>query len=154
MDQQFINILSEYPAGKKEGLLPILQEIQKERGFLTEDVLADVSLHLNLPINKIYGVAAFYDQFHFHPHGRNHFRICNGTACYLFGSSTFLKELEKQLKVKAGSTSRDGKFSLEIVTCLGSCDQAPVILVNETYYTRVTPGDLNKIIHSLKDKEE
>lgn len=154
MDQQFLNILSKYPSGKKDGLLPILQEIQEERGFLTEDVLADVSLHLNLPINKIYGVAAFYDQFHFRPHGWNHFRICNGTACYLFGSSTFLKELEKQLKVKAGSTSRDGKFSLEIVTCSGSCDQAPVIQVNETYYTRVTSEGLNKIIHSLKDKEE
>jgi len=130
----------------------MLQEIQEKRGFLTEEILSDISGHLNLPVNKIYGVAAFYDQFRFRSHGRNHIQLCNGTACHLFRSSTFLSELEKQLKVKAGNTSRDGKYSIEVVTCLGACEQSPVIKVNQTHYNRVTPEELGKIIQSLKDK--
>lgn len=154
MDELVSRILSKYPPGKKEGLLPILQEIQAENGFLTEEILSGVSGHLNLPVNKIYGVAAFYNQFCFHPRGRYHFQLCHGTSCHLFGSATLLGELEKHLKIKAGDVSRDGKFSLEVVACMGACSQAPVIRVNETWYTHVTPETLCKIIRSLKDKKD
>ena len=148
------NILSKYPSNKKDGLLPILQEVQNRQGHLTEPLLLEIGKYLNLPANKIYGVATFYDQFKFHPRGQYHIRICRGTACYLFGSSTFLEELEKQLKVKAGFTSKDRKFSLEISNCMGACESAPIIHINDVFYTHVTLVDLDRIILSLKEKTE
>lgn len=145
-------ILSKYPVNKKDGLLPILQEIQSQQGFLTDELLKEVGKYLNLPVNKVYGVATFYDQFRFHPEGLFHIRICRGTACHLFGSSTYLHELETQLRVKAGNTSKDRKFSIEVSNCMGACESAPVIQINETFHTHVTATDLDGIIRSLKEK--
>ena len=148
------NILSKYPVNKKEGLIPILQEIQEQQGHLTDELLVIVGKYLNLPANKVYGVATFYDQFQFHPRGKYHIRICDGTACHLFGSSTCLEELEQQLGIKAGTTGRDRKFSLEITNCMGACESAPIIRVNDTFYTHVTAADLERIIRFLKEKTE
>ncbi|MEI7662646.1 MAG: NAD(P)H-dependent oxidoreductase subunit E [Bacteroidota bacterium] len=145
-------ILNRYPVHKRDALLPMLQEIQRENGYLTEEVLNEVGRYLNLPVNKVYGVAAFYDQFRFRPLGHFHFQLCRGTACHLHGSTTYQGELEKQLKVKSGGTSRDQRFSLEIVNCLGACESAPVLRVNDIYYPHVTPEELTRIIQSFKDK--
>jgi len=147
-------IFSKYPVNKKEGLLPILQEIQHQQGYLTDELLAEVGKYLSLPANKVYGVATFYDQFRFHPRGKFHIRICDGTACHLFGSSNCREELEQQLSVKAGTTSKDRKFSLEITNCMGACDSAPIIQVNDTFYTHVTAADFVRIIRVLKEKTE
>jgi len=147
-------IFSKYPANRKEGLLPLLQEIQREHGYLPDEFLGKVGKYLNLPANKVYGVAAFYDQFRFRPLGHYHIRICRGTACHLFGSSNYLSELEKHLKVKAGNTSRDKKFSLEVTNCMGACESAPVLRVNEDFYPHVSPEELTRIIRSLKEKTE
>ena len=146
------SILMRYPANRKDSLLPVLQEIQREQGYLTEEVLASVGKYLNLPANKIYGVATFYDQFRFHPQGQYHIRICRGTACHLFGSSTYQGELERQLRVRAGQSSKDRRYSLEVSNCLGACDSAPVVSVNDTVYTHVTAEMLTSIIHGLKEK--
>lgn len=145
-------ILEKYPPNKKEGLLPILQEVQAEHGFLTDETLELVSRYLSIPMNKIFAVAAFYDQFRFNPAGHYHIQICRGTACHLYGSSSFLKEIEKQLKVKSGGTSRDKRFSLEVVNCMGACDRGPVVKINEQYHIRVNAGELTKIIRKLKEK--
>jgi NADH-quinone oxidoreductase E subunit len=147
-------IFSRFPAKKKDGLIPILQEIQNQHGYLTEELLAEVGVYLQIPANKLYGVATFYYQFRFHPHGRYHFRICRGTACHLSGSSTLLHELEQQLKVKPGQISKDRKFSFEVTNCLGGCQSAPVLSVNDQYYTGVTVDELTRIIHSLKEKTD
>ena len=145
-------ITAGHPLNRKGALLPILQEIQKESGFLTEDLVNEVGQLLNMPANKVYAVAAFYDQFRFSPLGRYHIRLCKGTSCHLFGATTYQAEIENQLKVRAGMTSRDRKFSLEIVNCLGACASSPVVKVNDTTYTRVTPDDLARILQSLKEK--
>jgi NADH-quinone oxidoreductase subunit E len=147
-------ILEKYPAHKKDKLLPILQEIQESCGYLTDEILNRVGEHVDLPSNKVYGVAAFYDQFRFKRTGKNHIRICNGTACYLFGSGTFLQELEKQLRIKPGQTTRDGKFSLEVVHCMGSCESAPVMKINDVVYPHLTPEELQKIFRTLKEKNQ
>ncbi len=148
------NILSKYPANKKDGLLPILQDVQNQQGYLTDELLAQVGKYLNLPLNKVYGVATFYDQFIFHPQGQYHIRICRGTACHLFGSATYLDELEKQLKVEVGNTSKDRRFSLEVSNCMGACESAPIVNINDVFYTHVTEPELSRIIHSLKEKTE
>ena len=147
-------ILRRFPANRKEGLIPILQEVQNEEGFLTDDLLVEVGRYLSLPANKVYGVATFYDQFRFVTRGKYHIRICRGSTCHLHGSVNLLEELEKNLKVRAGTTTKDRKYSLEICNCMGACDSSPVIIVNDVQYTHVTTADLDKIIRSLKEKSE
>ncbi|MEI6174229.1 MAG: NAD(P)H-dependent oxidoreductase subunit E [Bacteroidota bacterium] len=154
MKEPLEHILTKYPSNRKDALIPILQDIQKEQGYLPEVLLDEVGRYLKVPTNKVFAVAAFYDHFRFKPLGQFHIRICRGTACHLFGSSNYLAELEKQLKVKAGSTSRDRKFSLEISNCMGACESAPVIRINDLYYHHVSPDELTQIIRSLKDKTE
>ena len=150
--EQLELILSKYPVNKKDGLLPLLQDIQREEGHLTDALLNEVGKHLNIPPNKVYGVATFYDHFRFHSRGQYHIRICGGTACHLYNSSTYLEEIEKQLKVRAGNASKDRKFSLELTTCMGACDSAPVIQVNDSLYTHVNEAELDNIIRTLKEK--
>lgn len=152
MKEVLENIFQKYPANKKDKLLPILQDIQKACGYLDEEILAEVGTFLSLPINKVIGVATFYDEFRFRKQGKVHISICKGTSCYLYGSGTYLREIEKQLKVKAGMTSRDGRFSLQVVHCMGACDSSPVLKINETFHTKVTPEELNRLIRSLKEK--
>lgn len=154
MEEMVDSILEGFPPNKKEGLIPILQEVQQKQGYLTEESIEKIGRHLKLPVNKIFGVAAFYDQFRFRPTGKYHIQICHGTACHLSGATTYLKEIERILKIKAGATSRDRRYSLEVVNCLGACDQAPVLKINDTFYPRVRPEDLINIIRSLKEKTE
>jgi NADH-quinone oxidoreductase E subunit len=145
-------IFEKFPVKKPESLIPLLQEVQQEQGFLTDEIIEKVSVYLGIPSSRIYGLASFYDQFRFRPRGQYHIRICRGTTCYLCSSSSYLKEIEKILKVKAGSLSRDKKFSLETVNCMGGCSQAPVIKINDTYYNNISPAEFAAVIRALKEK--
>lgn len=147
-------LLEKYPALKKENLLPLLQDIQSALGHLSDESLDLVAKHLNLPLNRVHGVATFYDQFRFQGKGQHHVRICKGTACHLNGSSTYLKEIEKHLRVRAGHISKDRRYSLEIANCLGACQSAPVIEIDGIYYTNVTPAQLHNLLSNLKEKPE
>jgi len=149
MEETFEKILRKYPPGKKEVLIPLLQEIQREAGYLSENSISDVSRYMNIPLNKIHGVATFYDQFRFFKKGRYHVRLCRGTACHVYRSATLLSEIEKILQVKAGQTTRDGKFSLEIVDCLGACGNAPVMIINDVAHGNLSAEKLNKILVKL-----
>lgn len=149
MEKVIAGILEKYPVNTRENLIRILQEIQHEVGHLTNDSLQFVSRHLNLPLNRIYGVATFYDQFHFINKGKFQIKICEGTACHIDQSSTILEQIEKYLKIKAGQTTRDGKFSIELVSCLGACSQSPVISINGKLYSGLTKESLIKILTSL-----
>jgi len=146
------HIFEKYSVRKPENLIPLLQEIQREKGCLTDEIIEKVSVFLNIPTNKIYGVATFYDQFRFRVRGQYHIQVCRGTSCYLCSSSYYLKEIEKVLKVKSGSVSRDRKFSLEIVSCMGGCSHSPVIRINDTFYSNIRPGEIAGIIKALKEK--
>jgi NADH:ubiquinone oxidoreductase subunit E len=133
MEEQTIAILAKYPRGHRDCLIPILQDIQEEYGFLSETSVVEVSRHLDLPSSKIFGLATFYNQFRFEPKGKYHIRLCNGTACHVNESASVLKELEKKLKIKPGQTTRDGMFSLELIACMGACHLSPMIQVNDKY---------------------
>ena len=151
MEETIDRILRKYPAGKKDSLIPLLQEIQREAGHLSDNSIAEVSRYMNIPLNKIYGVASFYDQFRFGKKGRIHVQICRGTSCHILHSATFQSEIEKVLQVKAGHTTKDGKFSLEIVNCLGACGNSPVMLVNGLAHCNLTSESLQKILSGIKD---
>jgi NADH-quinone oxidoreductase subunit E len=147
-------ILSKYNGSGRESLIPILQEIQEEQGYISKKTVEDVSEYLDLPASKIYGVATFYNQFRFEPLGKYHIQVCRGTACHVLGSLTVLEELQKILKVEPGQTSRDGLFSLEVVACIGACGLAPLIAVNEDFHAKVTPESIRQIIEDYKAQEE
>jgi NADH-quinone oxidoreductase subunit E len=147
-------ILSAYPERSKSQLIPILQDVQDRLGFLSENAIVDVSRYLNLPTSKIYGVATFYNQFRFQPQGKYHIQVCRGTACHVLGSATVLEELQNELKIKAGKTSSDGQFSIEVVACIGACGLAPVICVNGEFHAKVTRESLKSIVNNLRNGEE
>jgi NADH-quinone oxidoreductase E subunit len=150
MEEIVEKIIRKYPEGKRENLLPVLQDIQNETGHLTPEALVDVSEYLRIPVNKILGVATFYDQFHLKKKGKYHVQLCRGTNCHLSKSAALLSEVEKVLKVKAGQTSKDGKFSLEVVTCMGACSNSPMININGQFHSGIMTSNLVKLIRSLK----
>lgn len=146
-------ILSEYANSGRESLIPILQKIQDEEGFLSRNAVIEVGKTLDIPASQIYGVATFYNQFRFEALGKYHIQVCRGTACHVLGSATVLQELEKMLKIKAGQTTRDGLFSMEVVACIGACGLAPVICVNGEFHAKVTREELQGIIDEYRNKE-
>jgi NADH-quinone oxidoreductase subunit E len=147
-------ILDHYPNAERDSLIPILQEIQENKGYLSESAIVEVGKKLNLPTSKIFGVATFYNQFRFEPKGKYHIQVCRGTACHVLGSLSVLEQIEKTLKVKAGQTTRDGLFSVEVVACIGACGLAPVIAVNGTFHAKVTESSIADILEEYKNKED
>ena len=144
------SILSKYKSGRREELIPLLQEIQEEQGIISEDAIIKVGTLLGMSTSKIYGLATFYDQFRFSPTGRIHLRICNGTTCYINGSQSIIKSIKDELGIDPGETTRDGLFSFEVVTCMGGCSNGPIICSNGEYYTHIRPEQMPTLINSLK----
>jgi NADH-quinone oxidoreductase subunit E len=150
MESSFENILNRYKPGRREDLIPILQEIQEEAGYIPEDAIVKVGKLLHLSTTRIYGLATFYAQFRFIPAGKIHLRICRGTSCFLNGAEGVVKKIKEELGIEPGQTTRDGNFSYEIVTCMGGCPGGPLILVNGEYHTRIIPEQIPDLIHKLK----
>jgi NADH-quinone oxidoreductase E subunit len=148
------NILAQYKDAGRDKLIPILQEVQEELGFLSKEAVVQVGEFLNLPVSKIYGVATFYNQFRFKPLGKYHIQICRGTACHVKGSESIVTALENILEVPTGETSKDGLFSSEVVACIGACGLAPIIAVNNEFHAYVDSSSIKKIIRTYKRKEK
>jgi NADH:ubiquinone oxidoreductase subunit E len=143
-------ILKKYKQGKKENLIPLLQEIQEEMGYLSEESIIKVGSFLGLSTTKIYGLATFYDSFRFIPAGKIQIRICHGTSCFLNGSQAIINRITEETGVLPGQTTRDGNFSYEIVSCMGGCNNGPLINVNGEYHIRVKAAQLSELIKRLK----
>jgi NADH:ubiquinone oxidoreductase subunit E len=143
-------ILKKYKPGKRDDLIPILQEIQDDLGYLSEESIVKTGNFLGLSTTKIYGLATFYDRFRFVPSGKIQIRICNGTSCYLNGSQSIINKIREELGVMPGQTTRDGNFSFEIVSCMGGCYNGPVINVNGQYQTHIKAENLPELIRKLK----
>lgn len=153
METAFVleEILQKYP-NRRHSLIPILQEVQEAQGFLPPDAVVQIGTYLGLPASKIYGVATFYNQFRFKAPGKFHIQCCRGTACHVIGSLAVLEALEQALGVKAGDTTRDGLFSLEVVACIGACGLAPVISINGVFYAGVSPDKIKGILNQYRRK--
>jgi NADH-quinone oxidoreductase E subunit len=143
-------ILSRYPDARRDALIPLLQEVQEEEGFLSRESIMAIGKHLDLPASKIYGVATFYNQFRFQPLGKYHIQLCRGTACHVKGSANVLTAFQRELDIEAGQTSRDGLFSLEVVACIGACGLAPVISINGEFHAEVTSDKVKKILREYR----
>lgn len=147
-------ILKKYPQAGRDSLIPILQDVQNQDGYLSKKAVVEIGRYLNLPASKIYGVATFYNQFRFQPIGKYHIQICRGTACHVKGSANVLVSLQNELNIKAGQTTRDGLFSIEVVACIGACGLAPVISINGEFYAEVDSNAIRKIIREYRNKEK
>ena len=145
-------ILKRYVGAGRDALIPILQEVQQQHGYLSREAVVEIGRHLGLPASKIFGVATFYNQFRFQPQGKFHIQVCRGTACHVKGSAAILDALKRELKIDAGQTSRDGTFSLEVVACIGACGLAPVICVNGEFHASLTPQKVVKILDMYRKK--
>lgn len=148
------DILSRYPRARRDDLIPILQEVQEEVGFLSRDSVVVIGRYLKLPVSKIYGVATFYNQFRFQSQGRFNIQVCRGTACHVKGSLKVLEAVMRELEIKPGETTRDGLFSLEVVACIGACGLAPVISIDGEFHAGVTPEKVKVILDSYRRKAE
>jgi len=140
-------------ASEQRYLIPALQYVQGEEGYLSPDAMAAVAAHLGVSESRVFGVASFYSLFHFEPRGSNTVTVCRGTACHVRGSGGLLRDLEKLLGIKAGSTTEDMLFSLETVACFGSCALAPVVVINDKVYGRQTTTSLKLLIENIRQEQ-
>jgi len=156
IDLKEINLKKKIKAHHNEAgsLIPVLQEAQKIYGYLSEEVIKLIAFEMKIPVAEVFGVATFYAQFCFAPRGENVIRVCTGTACHVRGALKVLKALERELGIKSGDTSRDGKFTLETVACIGACGLAPVISVNDKIYGNLTSQMVPEILKNYEQEEK
>jgi NADH:ubiquinone oxidoreductase subunit E len=136
--EEFSNILEKH-RGEHNGLIPLLLEVQKEFGYLPKEAMLRVAEFWGMKPIEVWGVATFFNQFRLTPLGKNHVKVCMGTACHLAGGRLVLEALERELKIKVGETSGDGHFSLERVACIGCCMLAPVAVIKDKIYSKMSP---------------
>jgi len=134
-----LSTILEKHRSEKNGLIPILLEIQKEFGYLPKEAMKRVAHLLGMKPVDVWGVATFFNQFRLAPLGKNHVKVCLGTACHLAGGRLVLEALERELSIKVGETSADGQFSLERVACIGCCMLAPVAVIKDKIYPKMSP---------------
>lgn len=132
--------------GDKAELIPILQQVQRVFGYLPEEAMSRIAVFVDVPECTVFGVATFYAQFRFVPIGRNVVKVCRGTGCYVKGAPRILDKIEKLLGIKDGETTPDLEYTLETVACFGSCALAPVVVVNDRVYGRMTPDRVKEIL--------
>ncbi len=132
--------------GNKDELIPVMEAVQDEFGYLPKEAMHEISRFLNVPESNIYGVATFYALFRLTPRGKKMVSVCRGTACHVRGGAQILQEVEKRLGIKPGETSQDMEYSLETISCFGSCALSPVMVINKTVYGRMTPAKVGEIL--------
>ena len=137
--------------GEKGSMMPILQEAQEIYGYLPVEVQEIIARETGAPVEEIYGIATFYSQFKLNPDGKYAIAVCLGTACYVKGSGDITDAISAALNLPVGSTSADGKYSLEATRCIGACGLAPVLTVNGDVYGRLTTADVPGILAKYKD---
>ena len=138
MEERLNSILSSYEA-KRDELIPILQQVQEEFGYLAEETMLQIGRFTGVPESGVYAAATFYAQFRFTPIGRKHVTVCRGTACHVRGAPRILEAIEKQLGIKEGETTSDLEYSLETVACIGCCGLSPCIMINKTVEAKMSP---------------
>lgn len=143
------DIIQSYPAEQRFSLA-IMQDMQHRFQYIPREGLEALSEHINTPLSSLYSMATFYKALSLKPKGKNVIKLCDGTACHIKGSNKLLDGVIRNLGIQPGETTEDGMFSLELVNCLGSCAMAPVMVVNETYYGKMTVERIPEILNSYR----
>lgn len=151
--QKFEAILSRYDAAGAN-LIPVLQDIQDAYNYLPKEELQVVASRLQVPLTQVYSVATFFKMFSLEPKGRHQIRVCLGTACHLRGGQRLVETVSRRLSVEVGHTTEDLQFSLETVGCLGSCAQAPLMMIDDKYFGRMAVDKVPKIMRPYRKTEQ
>ncbi|WP_416199049.1 MAG: NADH-quinone oxidoreductase subunit NuoE [Sporanaerobacter sp.] len=145
-----LELFIEENKNKKGALMPVLHKAQDIFGYLPLEVQNIISEGLSVPLSEVYGVATFYSKFSLIPKGEYTIGVCLGTACYVKGSQEILDKVQEILNIQVGETTADGKFSLQATRCLGACGLAPVMVINDEVYGRLTPDAVEGILEKYK----
>jgi len=132
-------------------LIGLLQDISESYGYLPEKVLEEVSDKLNVPLSHLYSLTTFYTSFRLEPRGKHHCSICVGTACHVRGASFVVDAIERNLGIKAGGTTADGRFTVETVNCLGACALGPLVVIDEDYHGNMDQRKVAKLLKKYED---
>lgn len=152
-DLKKVDTVLDDAAGQRGMLIAVLQRVQEKLGFLPEEAMKMIAERLSLSLNNVYGVASFYKHFHFKPRGKNIVKVCMGTACHVRGARSVLTEMEQQLGIKEGETTKDLSVTLETVGCVGCCALAPVVTINDKdLFGELTPRMVDDIIDSVRSE--
>jgi NADH-quinone oxidoreductase E subunit len=136
---------------RNSALMPALQDAQNIYGYMPREVQKMVAEEMGVSLSEVYGIVTFYSQFHLQPKGKYKIHICTGTACYVKGAGKILEKFEKELGIKDGECTPDGKFSIDALHCVGACGLAPVMSVNDDVYGKVTEAMVSEILGNYKD---
>jgi NADH-quinone oxidoreductase E subunit len=135
---------------EKKDLLVLLESAQSRSDYLSSETMAELAAALGLPIGEVYGVASFYSFLSVKPRGRNVIRICKSLPCYLKDAQTIIESVRKELGIKPGQTTADGRFSFELTNCIGACDRAPAMMINDDVHVDLTPKKIAEILKAYK----
>lgn len=148
-----LDLILEGRRSQPHQLIEVLQDVQENYGYISEEAMRTVSDALGVPLMEVYRVASFYKAFRLSPRGKNAITLCMGTACHVRGSRLLHDQAVGQLGVEPGEVTKDGLFSVEHVNCLGACALGPIVSENGSYHHHMTPGKLRKLIESISKKE-
>ncbi len=148
-EEQLIAVIEKY-RGTEGALMPVLQEAQEIYGYLPVEVQKIIALRMGISLEEVYGVSTFYSQFVLNPKGDVSIAVCLGTACYVKGSGDILDKITEILGLPSGSTTPDGKYSLEATRCIGACGLAPVLTINNEVYGKLGVADIEGILAKYK----
>ncbi len=153
LDKKLISsILQQHKAGDASALVNVLHDLQAHLRYLPQEALEMAADHLGVSYAQMYGVATFYEGFHFKPRGEHVVTICMGTACHVRGAPRLLEQAERDLNVESGGTTKDLMFSLEQVNCVGACALGPLAIVDGTYKGSMTPAKLSNLLKKMHKK--
>jgi len=150
---ELLNPLFSKYKSKKGSLIPLLQGAQDIFGWLPRSVFEKITEITGTKLSDIYGVATFYSQFRLKPVGKNIIKVCHGTACHVQNANTITTALQDNLKIKDGETTADNLFTLESVACLGCCSLAPVMMIGDEAYGKLTGASAIHIVNEIKSKQ-
>jgi NADH-quinone oxidoreductase subunit E len=153
VDLALIDPLIEKYKGKKGNMIPLLQGTQETFGYIPKEAFEKIAREVDLELSDMYGVATFYAQFRLEPVGKHIVKVCHGTACHVQNANTVTDALKEALKVEDGGTTEDGMFTLESVACLGCCSLAPVMMIGDETYGKLSGSQAVKIIKNIRIQE-
>ncbi len=151
MQDELQKIFARY-SGERSELIPLLQDLQKELGYLPREAMTETARFLGVPDSVVYGVVTFYAQFYLTRQGKHKVRVCQGTACHVRGSKQIMCAMEKKLGVDPGETTPDYEFTLERVACVGSCALAPLMVVDDKVHGGMTPEKAESLIDGVREE--
>jgi NADH-quinone oxidoreductase subunit E len=146
-------IIDNYGAAESS-LLAIMQDVQDAARYLPREAMNRIAERLSLPITRVYQMATFFESFHLEPRGKHICTVCMGTACHVRGSKRLVEQLERDLDIPSGATTKDLKFTIEEVNCVGACALGPLVIIDGDYHGSMTSGNLTKVVKKMQKAEK